>query len=160
MKPKLLKSYENFINILDELKDNILIVEGKKDFKALKSLGMRCIIAINSKPLIEVVHRVLKLCDHRKEVIILTDFDEEGKRIAARLEFLLRRYRVHPNSRLRCKVMNLGINKIEDLKNWNKEVDIYVKISSYFNKISHKGKNKGKGCGRKTGHNRCNIRSN
>jgi len=157
--------YEKLLNTLDKLKGCILIVEGKKDEKALKSLGLKNIIKISGKPLIRVVDEIEK-SKRNKDVIILTDFDSKGRRIAARLRYLLQRYRIHPNSRLRSEVMKLGWNKIEDMNGLRFEQpvqqalvggDDYVKTGSDINKVHDKGSHKGKRCGGKTRHNRSDI---
>ena len=139
---------EKLERILMDLEEKLVIVEGKNDKKALKSLGVKDIIAINARPLYEVVEIASK---SKKEIVILTDFDKEGRAIEKRLKYLLQRYKKHPNSKLRWKVMNLGKNKIEDFGNLNspnphsfKEDDIHVKISTDFNKIRDKGGNRRK----------------
>ncbi len=149
---------EKLINIAKELKDNIVIVEGKNDVRALKSLGLTDIIPINGKPLIETVHKIIGLKGYTQGVVILTDFDSQGQKIAAKLEFLLRKYGVHPNSRIRCCFMDLGWNKIEDLnslqKQGLKEVDVYVETGTHIDKIRNKSKDKGKRGYREARHNR------
>ena len=139
---------EEISKTLRELREKTVLVEGIRDEKALKSLGMKNIIAINGRPLYEVAEIASK---SKKEIVILTDFDKEGRAIEKRLKYLLQRYRKHPNSKLRWKVMNLGKNKIEDFGNLDspnshsfKEDDIHVKISADFNKIRDKGGNRRK----------------
>jgi 5S rRNA maturation endonuclease (ribonuclease M5) len=57
--------------------DKTIIVEGKKDKNALVSLGAKNIVTIN-KPLYKLVEDVAEIT---KEVVILTDFDKEGKKL-------------------------------------------------------------------------------
>lgn len=137
---------EEIIEILGELEDRLVLVEGKNDKKALKSLGLKNIIAINGRPLYEVAEIASKA---KREIVILTDFDKKGREIEKRLRSLLQTQGKHPNSRLRGKVMSLGKNKIEDLGNLDspnsrafKEADAHVKISADFNKIRDKGGNR------------------
>lgn len=52
---------EVLVRLLEKLKQEVVIVEGKKDKEALKTLGLKRIIAINSKPLIEIVNKIQKL---------------------------------------------------------------------------------------------------
>lgn len=122
----------------------LVIVEGKRDAKALNTLGITDILAINGRPLIEIVHAVVRMREKPFEsardswsgkgqgalgrgpraagekgisdIIILTDFDQEGRRLAGKLSRLLRTHKVHPNQRLRSCVMKFGYNKIEDIK--------------------------------------------
>jgi 5S rRNA maturation endonuclease (ribonuclease M5) len=138
--------------ILEELENKLLIVEGKRDEKALKSLGLKHIIAINGRPLYQVVELVIK---RKKEVVILTDFDKKGREINRKLAYMLQKRGKPPNSKLRCKVMSLEKNKIEDFgansKNITlKEDDHYVKTRTSFNKICYKGRNRGTRSNRKT----------
>lgn len=139
---------------IKELYEDLVIVEGKKDKKALKSLGLKDIIAINGMPLYEVAEIALRA---KKEIVILTDFDRKGREIERQLKTLLQRQGKIPNSKLRWKVMSLGKNKIEDL--WQtdspnslsfREVDVHVKTSADFNKVCDKGGNRRTGRNRKT----------
>jgi 5S rRNA maturation endonuclease (ribonuclease M5) len=130
---------EKVLEFFRKLEDCLLIVEGKRDVRALNTLGLTNILAINGRPLIAIVEMVAELMDsqaskslERKEprviasdevtgfesisdIIILTDFDKEGRRIAGRLLRLLRAHKISPNQRLRLRIMNLGFNKIEDI---------------------------------------------
>ncbi|MEM1657825.1 MAG: hypothetical protein QXK94_02180 [Candidatus Jordarchaeales archaeon] len=75
---------EMFKEILDEIKEYsergvTLIVEGKKDRDSLRKIGFRGpIITISGVKIHEIVER-----NRGREVIILTDFDKEGERLAA-----------------------------------------------------------------------------
>jgi len=182
---------EEVSEVLEELKGNILIVEGKKDEKALKSLGMRHIVRINSRTIANVAQDAVSLAEkHKKrEVIVLTDFDRKGRKLASKLRLFLQRYRIHANSRIRRDVMNLGIRCIEEMASISgaaplsdeqngrlkvrsafcpelgsgiaksKECDDYGEISANFNKIRDKGTHKGKRCDRKAGRDRSDIRA-
>ena len=54
MRKKRRTDEEEIIRMVRDLEDKLVIVEGKNDKKALKSLGVRNIIAINARPLYEV----------------------------------------------------------------------------------------------------------
>jgi 5S rRNA maturation endonuclease (ribonuclease M5) len=160
---------EAMLAILKELEDCLLVVEGKRDAKSLKTLGLKNIVIINRRPLVSVADEVAGLADHKapqgktigqeglyrgnhSDIIILTDFDREGRRMDARLSSLLRARCVHPNQRLRLRVMKFGFNKIEDitlesvkrLGSRSRRGDDNVKASAYIDKVRHKGVNKGK----------------
>ncbi|NIO22445.1 MAG: toprim domain-containing protein [Candidatus Aenigmarchaeota archaeon] len=142
---------EELNELLKELKDKLLIVEGKNDKKALKSLGLKNIIAIDGRPLYEVVENI----NTTKEIVILTDFDKKGREIEKRLRYLLQKYKKRTNSRLRGKTMSLGKNQIEDLANLDsqiafKEVDVHVKVSANVDKVSDKSADKRKRSNRET----------
>jgi 5S rRNA maturation endonuclease (ribonuclease M5) len=138
---------EELKRCIEELDDRLVIVEGKKDSKSLKSLGVKNIMQLNGRPLAEFTFHVSKFPTtpnepEAREVVILTDFDSEGRKLAARLESLLRMHKVAVNARLRRKFMKFGKNRIEDFK----EGDIHGKIGSHFNKVRGKGHHKGERC--------------
>ena len=113
-----------------------VIVEGMRDSRALKSLGVKNIILLDGRPLTELALHVSKSYHSRdpqekREVVILTDFDSEGEKLAARLGFLLSKYKIMVNTRVRRKFMQFGKNRIEDFK----EGDIHGKVGSNFNKV-------------------------
>jgi 5S rRNA maturation endonuclease (ribonuclease M5) len=148
---------EELLSYVKELEGKTIVVEGPKDSKALKSLGVKNIISLNGRPLAEFAFHVSKSSisvdskhtqksKQKKEVVILTDFDSEGRRLAAKLNYLLGKYRVLVNSRLRGKLMKFGKSKIEDFR----EGDIHGEISANFDKICDNGPNKGQRCSRKT----------
>jgi 5S rRNA maturation endonuclease (ribonuclease M5) len=145
---------EELKEIEKELDGKLIVVEGKRDEKALKSLGMKDIIAINGRPLYEMAEIAL---NSKKEVVILTDFDKKGREISKKLKDLLQRRGKPPNSRLRWKVMALGKGKIEDFGGMStpetlslEEDDYHVKTCTNFNKIRNKGRNRCTGSNRKT----------
>jgi 5S rRNA maturation endonuclease (ribonuclease M5) len=148
---------EKLYEIIDELKEKLVIVEGKKDKKALNRLGLKNIIAIGGKP---VYHIVEKHSKQSKEIVILTDFDKKGNQLNLKLKNMFQKYRKHVNSRLRKSIMNFGKNKIEDFgsigidlisdKPVFKEVDIHVKISTNVNKVRYSRSNKRKRDDRET----------
>jgi 5S rRNA maturation endonuclease (ribonuclease M5) len=139
--------FEDFLEISRELRGKLLIVEGIRDEKALKTLGLNNIIKINRKPLYRVAEEAARA--KSKEIVILTDFDREGRALAAKLSLLLSPRKIRINRRLRRKIMEFGKPEIENLRNL-KEDDLHVKVGTNFNKIRDKGKDKGKGCSGKT----------
>ncbi len=91
------------LNELIERSRNILvIVEGLKDKEALKELGFEKIYTIK-KPIYAVIDDILKLLQKtkRKECLILTDLDREGKKIYSKLNSQLSQNGVKVNSTLR-----------------------------------------------------------
>lgn len=141
---------EKLANVIDKLRDNIIIVEGKKDKRALYNLGLRNIIAINGKTLADVVNETLAK-KKGSSVVILTDFDREGRKLAAKLRILLQRLKMHPNMRLRRMLMSFGKSKIEDFNagnNFSADLirgDYHVKVSTNINKVHNQSSHKSKG---------------
>ena len=107
-----------FIKTLMELKDRAVIVEGKKDVIALMSLGLKEIIPLNNTPLAEFAERTAEYVRKSDihEVIILTDFDKEGRKLEKKLDLLLKSYKVRVNRRFRRILMGFGKGRIEDFK--------------------------------------------
>ena len=146
---------ESFMKAVEQMEEKTVIVEGKKDEKALKALGINNIIPINGKPLAELI-TVLG----GKDVVILTDFDREGKRIAARLMKLLHAYGINTNPKLRSDIMGFGKNHIEEFHpermmnraehGKTKEGDTHGKVGADFNQVCNKGSCKSKRRDRKT----------
>ena len=144
---------EKLEEIIKELDGKLIVVEGKKDEKALKSLGLKDIIAISGRPLYEITEVALNT---KKEVVILTDFDKKGRQIEKKLRSLLQKHGKQPNLRLRWKVMDLGKNKIEDFGDLHtpgiissEEDDFHVKTCTNFDKIPGKSRNRRAGSNRK-----------
>ena len=144
---------EKLALITDKLRDSIVIVEGKKDKRALYSIGLRNIIAINGNTLSKIADDV---SERRRghSVVILTDFDREGRKLEAKLSVLLQRLKIHPNTRLRKMLMSFGKNKIEDFgagmpADLNRG-DYHVKIGANVNKVYNQGSHKSEGGRRET----------
>ena len=83
------------IEVLKET-NTLILVEGKKDKKALENLGLNNIKTLN-KP----IHAIVDECADCDKVVILTDLDAEGKRIYSQLSFYLSRMGVKIDNRFR-----------------------------------------------------------
>jgi 5S rRNA maturation endonuclease (ribonuclease M5) len=174
---------EQVLEVLEELRGNILIVEGNKDEKALRSLGMGFILKINSRPVAEVAEDAAFMAEKHKNrgIIILTDFDRTGRKLAAKIRLILQSRKIHANSRIRRDVMNLGIHRIEEMasvlgagsiaeersvrksavsrKSKIRERDDYGETSANFYEIRGKGLHKGKRDNREARRDRGDIRA-
>ena len=127
-----------------EFQGKTVVVEGRKDVKALKALGIEEVIPLHGRPLIKLIPFL-----ENKEIVILSDFDREGRRIAAKLRKLLQAHKIMLNTRLRKEVMSLRIYRIEDMiglapemdagKIKTKEGDGYGKVSANIDKVCDKG---------------------
>ncbi len=102
------------LELLDEIKDKTIIVEGKRDKEALCSFGLKNVITLH-KGLYETAESLKS-----REVVILTDFDREGKGIAKKLNKILQSlgYKVDKESRRKISFLfsRLRIKKIEELR--------------------------------------------
>ena len=105
---------EELFNILEQIKEKQVIVEGKRDKEVLCLLGFTKIITIN-QGLYETVEKIKD-----KQVIVLTDFDSEGRKIAKKLNIFLQSlgYKIDRKTRRKIGFMftRLRIRKIEELR--------------------------------------------
>jgi 5S rRNA maturation endonuclease (ribonuclease M5) len=105
---------EELFDLLDKVKEEHVIVEGKRDREVLCSLGFTNITTIN-KGLYETAEEIKV-----KEVLILTDFDSEGRKIAKKLNLFLQSlgHKVDRETRRKVGFMftRLKIKKIEELR--------------------------------------------
>ena len=125
--------------ILVDLSDFSIIVEGKRDKKALEGLGINNIFVISGKPLENFVDNLPK----DRKYIILTDFDEEGEHIKTNLSKLLLKNKFVVNEKIRQRFKNLfNVSKVEELNRILKlKEDVYNgKISSINYKIFNRSK--------------------
>lgn len=74
---------EELAKLFEKIKDKTIIVEGKRDQKALYSFGLTKVYTID-KGLYELSEKF-----ENKKIIILTDFDKEGKELSKRLSLFL-----------------------------------------------------------------------
>ena len=122
MKIKNIVNKNNFIlidylrKIIDDLnkeEETILIVEGKKDIKALRSFGFKGKI-LEYRQLLEFLYKE----GNAKKFILLLDFDQEGKKICKKIYNLLsiKGYKVDLYYwRKISEFKKFGINEIEDI---------------------------------------------
>ena len=90
---------EELYRQIDKLREqNILVVvEGLKDKAALSAVGITNVLTLN-KPLFAIVEQIAQ---QAKECVVLTDLDNEGKQLYARLSQGLQRHGVKINNAFR-----------------------------------------------------------
>ena len=105
---------EELIELLKNNKNVRVIVEGKRDKEVLCSLGFNKILTIH-KGIYETTEEIKE-----KEILILTDFDSEGRQIAKKLNLILQHlgYKLDKETRRKVGLMftKLKIRKIEELR--------------------------------------------
>ncbi|AMM54479.1 toprim domain-containing protein [Pyrococcus kukulkanii] len=82
------ENYEKFEKIIERLREftGLIIVEGRRDEESLRKLGVRTeILRLSRSPLADIA----LIASEYEEVMILTDLDETGERLAKRLYELL-----------------------------------------------------------------------
>jgi 5S rRNA maturation endonuclease (ribonuclease M5) len=108
---------ENIKSFIEENKNNTttIIVEGLKDTNVLNKLGFKNIFSISGKPLIRVVEEIIE--SKPEDIVILTDYDKEGKVKAKELEKLFKSQGLHVNLDFRQKFKKFfKIYKIEEAR--------------------------------------------
>lgn len=93
-----------------------VIVEGRSDVDAIEDICPEEVIPLNGRPLYKVALEISKSYD---EVLVLTDFDAEGRKIAKKLNVFLERFGVVPKNSIRGRIKNIitknGVSQIENI---------------------------------------------
>jgi len=116
-------AWDELQNLLNELEYMVstVIVEGLRDVKALRELGFKGQIDVCSQLSVSEPEFSEILSRNKKSVLLLTDYDEEGKKIHRHLTKLLERQGVKVEVGLRRQfgriLAAIGIYAIEDLDN-------------------------------------------
>jgi len=105
---------EELIKLLRDNNEKQVIVEGKRDREVLCSLGFKKIFTLE-KGIYETTEKIKE-----NVVLILTDFDPEGRQIAKKLNLILQPlgYKIEKETRRKVGLMftELRIRKIEELR--------------------------------------------
>jgi len=111
-----LEKLEGLILELKQMSDKgaVIIVEGKRDRKALRALGITGDIELGTKK------SILVFCEdvarEYNNVIVLTDWDEKGDKLASLMEGYLRSTSAAVNMDIRRKIKNLVQKRIKDIE--------------------------------------------
>ncbi len=105
---------------IDELKDRaacgaVVLVEGKRDREALAKLGVAGEIVMTSQ------QSLLNLCEglarSKKDIIILTDWDERGEEVARQIILYMEADGSRPDNTLRVRLRGLLKKEIMEVEN-------------------------------------------
>lgn len=117
---KILKALGDLLSELEYLVDTV-IVEGPRDVAALRRLGYGGKIDVCSRVSVSDADLVEFIAEEASSAVILTDFDEEGRKMNRSLKGLMERRGVKVESGLRRQFGRmtaiLGVYAIEDLDN-------------------------------------------
>ncbi len=96
----------NLIQKLDELEDVLVIVEGKRDERILRGLGLGAPIIKTQQglPRPELLDEIALQAGRKGQVLILTDFDDEGIEICRFIENGLEPKRIRVLRRFRREI--------------------------------------------------------
>lgn len=104
----------------------IILVEGPRDAEALRILGSSVKVEVSSRVGQTEPDVANGLAEKSRSVLVLTDFDEEGRKLAARLSQLLESEGVRVRRELRRKMGRLmgilGVKTVESLDDAAEEV--------------------------------------
>lgn len=96
---------------IDKYKNEFVLVEGKKDKRALELLGFQRVYTVNiNKPLYEVAESI-----NEDRIIILTDLDKKGKEIYSKIKKDLDKRGVLVDDSLRNLIFQTELRQIEGL---------------------------------------------
>ncbi|MBE0524264.1 MAG: DNA primase [Methanosarcinales archaeon] len=99
---------------------NVIIVEGQRDRRALRELGITGPIELGTKK------SLLLFCEELarkyRKAIILTDWDRTGNRLAELMEQYLKAASVKVNTDIREKIQNLVKKRIKDVESLNTHI--------------------------------------
>lgn len=122
---------KKFVVIIEKTKlDNyIVVVEGKNDEEALRNLGLvETYVLKKGKNIRESIDLLVKHCKITKYdyVIILTDFDFEGKKLYKEIKNKLIQEGVKINDNLRNAVSKIEISHIEGLIKLSEKISLLL----------------------------------
>ena len=113
-------SFTRLSNLIEELKifgeQGIpVLIEGQKDEKALKELGVNGnFIKVSGSGL--KLFEIAEIAAQSARVVILTDFDRKGNELAKRLSEDIQSLGSHPDLRLRKIIMGITRRYIKDIQ--------------------------------------------
>lgn len=117
-----LEQLDGLILELQQMSDKgaLIVVEGKRDRKALRALGITGPIKLGTKK------SILVFCEdiarEYNNVIILTDWDEKGDKLASLMEGYLRSTSATVNMDIRKKIKNLVQKRIKDIESLDSHI--------------------------------------
>ena len=115
-------SIDNWVNHILQDNSSFILVEGKRDVRALNKLGINNVNSID-KPIYSLIEHIAR---KNKDVIILTDFDPMGRQLHRKIKHELNRNGIRVNDKYRKFLSRCGIAHIEGLytyyKNNSREV--------------------------------------
>ena len=117
------EALEELQRLLCELHNyvDIVLVEGNRDFESVKNLGCVSTIDVLSHSGVNDFNLADEIAEKYGNVLVLTDFDEEGLNLNKRFTHLLEHKEVHVEVGLRQRIGRLmariGVYAIEDLDN-------------------------------------------
>jgi len=127
----LIMSFRRLLRIEEELEELKfcgeegvpILIEGLKDEKALKELGINgnfIKVSGSGLKLFEIAEIATK---SSSKVVILTDFDKKGNELAKRLSRDIQSLGSHPNLKIRNKIMGMTRRYIKDIQSLPRHIN-------------------------------------
>ena len=119
-------SYQKLLSIMEELQDYAeqgipILIEGKKDEKSLKELGIDGnFIKVSGSP--HKLFEIAEIAAQSSKIIILTDFDRKGNELAQKLSEDIQRLGSYPNLQIRRKIMGITRRYIKDIESLSRHL--------------------------------------
>ena len=112
-----MKYNQRLQNEIEKFKEYVIIVEGKKDIDALKSLGFKKVYAIhrNSISLRERVEQIMLNVENKEKVCILTDLDKRGRQLYEKLKPVFQELGAKLDSTFRGILIKARVSHIEGI---------------------------------------------
>lgn len=120
-----MKYNQLLLNEIERFKDYIIIVEGKKDVQALKSLGFEKVYAIHSTgiPLRERVEQIMLYVEKKSRICILTDMDKKGKQLYEKLKPIFQELGARLDSTFRGILIKSRVSHIEGIYSFIEKIN-------------------------------------
>ncbi|MCK5038542.1 MAG: toprim domain-containing protein [Thermoplasmata archaeon] len=112
------ETLEEILDLIEELanqSDVPIIVEGRKDVRALEKLGIEGLIIVLNDGL-SIIDTCTKLSEDHKKAIILTDWDRKGGQLARLLMDALEANGMKYNTDIRAGISRLSKKDIKDIE--------------------------------------------
>ena len=112
---------ENIDEVLRQLKresgsDTVVVVEGKRDEKALRRLGLESETVRLSGNGLSLAENAVEISRGYESAILLTDWDSEREKIKRKIKSLVESYGVTPSTLHRQRLRNLTSKDIYDVE--------------------------------------------
>ena len=112
-----MKPFKDLNQEIEKYKSYIIIVEGKNDANALKSLGFEQVYTIHQTGMAIKVRaeEIMKYVTKKDKICILTDLDKRGKQLYILLKQIFQELGAHLDSSLRSSLIKSKLSHIESL---------------------------------------------
>lgn len=117
----------DFEEVIQKYKNFIFIVEGKKDSKALRDLGLNKVYKLNKvgTSLSQRIEDIINNINKKDVVCILTDLDKKGRHLYLIIQKEMQLRGIHLDSSFRDLLIRLNISHVEGLYSYviNHQID-------------------------------------